>query len=681
MGVRGDVADVCRSAVVHAVRLLERIDEKSSVGVVEALGLLAAVLTAAPREVRSCVNKLLELLRNLLKTEEDDVRMCVERVYVGFITCFADSMQQDVVVREVDMVCTEISAVIDFVRLFSGQGKENDMLKAMDCVQMCNWYTVLCNILTRLFTASTVPVILPIGRLFQLLVMGIGEMQVDPYQAVDAVVNHESIHILIPVIFRESLRSILGIARICNHEVLPVMHLLGNSIEQRLSQMVLRCDESSIAATTDRCLIYEAVRGLVTIFGGPFQEYVVERFEQLFEEDIKLYKEACQRVQRKPSNTENMSRSRKRRRQNSRRERTKEDLITNDNQQPQTLADGTSDCVYKLVNEGLETCTTLFHQRGLLSEKSIKHLGKLEYHLLSLSKECETTPELLRSISAAAISGGSRRMEAEASILLMPCLGLCLRVLRSSTSSEELRSSALLVRAQCETLVHPRALPILNPSRRHVVVEEQKTSIIPEQQMTPMNDVIGPSEAPVSTENQVENDEHGREAMEVDTTVTKEPETREYPPFRETESNAHQKGEEENGLMEKREKDNIKNFPQKLSESMQDVGIVSKNDVCGGRTSEPPAKKFTVDLTTDKEASAEVEDRSAQNVQEKGNEKNATVFDGPQEDSPNNFEATKLFSNVSPEKEMVNGKEESDIEEEKAIIESITFEQSDEENL
>lgn len=464
---KAQVSTVCQSALQHAMRVLEG-EHRYVQTDRAALTLVFSVLHTAPREMRAVLHKLERVLvdRYICDEQVGDVAVVL---YCFLVRCYAEKMKGRATLERFNMALSDMEYMLkrfsfDEAQAFGKVGINSNMngVKIQSAQVWIARYCTMCDVIIHTMTQySNTPVSIPLSRLLCVLLRGVEETRVDPYESI-AGMESEDMQSVISAIAQRSFECLADAVQTCGKTaILPYVGLIGTAFNMRLAKLVLRCRKQSgaMACISERVTIYTTVTRLVRVLGSGFMTFVLSLFQELFEGDEKLMSSCARKTVKRLSFISDLPR-RKRRRHN---------RGGNAHMESETDVESllgmhgpsVTKAQKRLFEAGCETAEAMFENRGLLSESCLKHLSRIESVLARYLRNDGSTvcSRAMKAVCAAALGGGANRMTACASPLLLPCAEVATNAVVNMRFVGDVRHSAGRIRAAVESVFHPRGPP------------------------------------------------------------------------------------------------------------------------------------------------------------------------------------------------------------------------------
>lgn len=495
---KASIITACHSALAHVTRLMEGDIPLGSV-VLASTALLFAILYTAPREFRQVLPRLeTALWGKWLGHPSEKARLVCAKLLARLLICFPEKVRQKVFDERVVSVCAKHDQILNILDYFTpGDRSQKPRTNAANLTELlqlvvkdsandsCSGiterlsqiYSATSLILRELLSqGGSTPLFVPVPELLHSICRGFAERHIDLYTPeVEGIkLNADGALRLTARIERESLENAVALTEgIDPSALLPYVHVLAQTFQRRLAQMILKVQTASgcIASSAHRCVLFNTMARIITFLGCGFIEQILEPFSHLLENDIKVYAriEEAQRCFAAKKNTSAISESarfRKRRRvahPNNRSTPTndlpnEENLVSNT---PATWSSETVNELHSVLMCGMRTATTILENRGLLNPSASSALHRIENAVEQMQKFNALSSDSLDVIRAIALGGGSNRLHAEASSFLSQCISLSKHTALSMVSSSDQRIHALRMRSSAELLVHPRGPPMI----------------------------------------------------------------------------------------------------------------------------------------------------------------------------------------------------------------------------
>lgn len=448
----------------------------------EALGLVLAVIHAAPRELRA--QSFDDRLYELLAHPSRDVRILTARVLTEVLKCVPEKQQQNLFTQRVLYVNQQVGDILSLLDAFTG-GKYAGGFADKTTRQVSDHVDGLCRVMVNLLDLP-MRAVLPLEEVLKTFCDGVRERVIDPYAVVSGIkVTHDEMFTIIPHVQCLSAQMVADITqRVHKLALQRFVKDIGKVFEMRLSKLLLRSrEEDGLVCVSERGELYKAIGKLITNLGTAFLQFVAPRFQELFDIDVTLYRKCLageQMLRVDPvDNIQSGGRSRKRKRQNGRRDASMGGhVLTKDSVQGLTSIYGKQTTVFveRTICSAFDVVTRIFDCRGLLTKGVARHLDRIEVILFEFLEEKRLSPMLLQAMASAALGGGSKRMAGKASLLLMPLVTVCTAAALDPKFPPETRDAALVARAGCEAIIHPSGPPYLQESKMYPNIVESERS-------------------------------------------------------------------------------------------------------------------------------------------------------------------------------------------------------------
>lgn len=494
---KASVSTVCHSAVTHATRVLGS-DNPTAHVALAAIALLFSVLHTAPRELRQGLSRLeAALWDKWLDHPMQRVRNAAAKLLAHLLACCPDKVKQKVFDERIQTACQQLDQILDVLDLFTpGDGTRklhatllrmspSEISRGATCLsaeQLSRRYSAVSKLLRELLEQTcSVPLLFPLPALLHTLCRGIADRQIDLYTpGLEGItLNADDATFVLASTGKDSLSTLVVLIESAHRgAALPYAQVVARAFQRRLSHVILRVrtKDGVIASILERCALYDAMSRLVVVLGSGFTEQVVQLFAELLEHDAKLYVQAKRTeetlLRQGTYDIPEATRSRKRRRgghPNNRgmqqKERSAE--VENGGHLAQLCGPETIKSVEKVLSSGIRVMIAMFENRGLLSSPAMASLQRLEKILEHLEGYSRGSADILEAVRAVALGGGSSRLQAEASPMLLQCLSSSKDVILSAFSSFEMQRVALRARASSESVLHPRGPPVLKTRSRN----------------------------------------------------------------------------------------------------------------------------------------------------------------------------------------------------------------------
>jgi len=266
--------------------------------------------------------------------------------------------------------------------------------------------------------------------------------------------------------------------------------IVCDAIERRLKWLVLQSKKHNDYITSLRMRIemYDLISNSTIILGSSIVDQVESLLVRLLENDFTHWTNIVKShnqdnelfLSTADSTLDSSARGKKRRRNDQGRGNDNcdfQDVDTLNSKLKSTVGETSEIEIRKALDAGMRSAKACFDSRGMIHDRTTKYLHGIELLIIKCFKNNVTSPDILDAASAAAISGGSNRLDAFISPIFESCARNTTAVCVSSRIPIESRQSAITVRSMCEAIVHPKgpptrpAIPISSPKNNTVVAD------------------------------------------------------------------------------------------------------------------------------------------------------------------------------------------------------------------
>lgn len=435
--------------------------------VLSALATFLSAIQTAPRELRSSLSTLDLTIPDLFTHPSKQIRHAAAELYSQLLIVKPQAAVQPAFEHLLHFVTARMDDVHHLLERFTSapiapRRLHSDVL-AMSAAQMAHYYEVLCRILCAMLRLSA-RVAVPAAPLVHSLLGGLAYAEIDSYASVkECVLDADGALWMGSCVVREALGALKDVIQKLGRALLPYARIMARGVERRLARGLLRFrKEGGIVGCEERRLTYELIGVAVEVLGSVFMERVLEVFAEVFEMEAVFYGKSLESARRKVEKVSIILESGKRKRKRHGRQVVEESV---EEAEMERTADSVGVAIMgeveKCMEEGLGVCIAVFDNRGMLSDKAVESLEKLELILTRLAAE-DVTDKLLEAMRAAALGGGASRVRAEASPLLLQCAEEATKLMLAGTLGKR-KKVVLQTRSACEIVFHPRGPPLLRP--------------------------------------------------------------------------------------------------------------------------------------------------------------------------------------------------------------------------
>lgn len=460
----------------HAIQTLSQSPISAPLAL-SALSAVFAVVVSTPRELRASLSQLDCTLRdNMFVHSSNDVREAAASLYAHLVTSVPEKVQGQTYIDRLSLICNDledVQAVID--AFIAGGDKHRKPLHRQDVIHL-----PAVN-LSRLFSAACSAIIaalavhlplrspFPVSRVIHILCTALYPRSIDPYAVgcEEGALDAEGALSVSATITDDALTTLSTLLFSIERDVVvPYGGIILKAFRARLKSLMLQVhsDRSSIATCPMRALLYDVLVDAITVFGSAVIDETVPFVARLLQTDISLYLQ-CRSARNDESTLDlvngtvssNALRTRKRKRAAKFGEHTaSEDRVTIANKLGDMCSDDALGVIRLSFDSGLCVVRAMFDCRGAITANSCDHLRSIETLLMRCIESGAIHDIVISAATAAAISGGSNRMEAFASKLLKPCGQLVAELFVRNFVPAETRRAAFSARSMYEPIIHPR---------------------------------------------------------------------------------------------------------------------------------------------------------------------------------------------------------------------------------